>query len=106
MPETGGSAADLIMNYIRSLKARDADPSFRAWIDESAEAVLTVEFEGDAPDSVAARLAQVRTAACSWRSRVTPVAPALRVGPAARPDAEAGLTQGSVLLPRNAANRG
>ena len=30
--------------------------SLRGWIDESAEAILTVEFEGDEPDTIAARL--------------------------------------------------
>ncbi len=41
----------------RSLSlARDADPAFRGWIDEAAEAILTVEFEGDDLGSVAARI--------------------------------------------------
>ena len=36
--------------------ARDADIAFRGWIDESAEAILTVEVEGDDPDSVAGKI--------------------------------------------------
>jgi len=36
--------------------ARDADLSFRGWIPEAAEAILTVEFEDDEPDLVAAKV--------------------------------------------------
>jgi FAD/FMN-containing dehydrogenase/Fe-S oxidoreductase len=36
--------------------ARDADLSFRDWIPDAAEAILIVEFEGDEPDSVAAKV--------------------------------------------------
>ena len=48
-PSLGASSCDLFDRRSLSL-ARDADASFRGWIDESAEAVLTVEFEGDDPD--------------------------------------------------------
>ena len=48
-PALGASSCDLFDRRSLSL-ARDADASFRGWIDESAEAVLTVEFEGDEPD--------------------------------------------------------
>jgi FAD/FMN-containing dehydrogenase/Fe-S oxidoreductase len=40
------SACDLFDWRLLSL-ARDADPQFRGWIDEAAESVLIVEFEGD-----------------------------------------------------------
>jgi FAD/FMN-containing dehydrogenase/Fe-S oxidoreductase len=53
------SSCDLFDRRSLSL-ARDADLSFRGWIDESAEAILTVEFEGDAPGSISARIHQVR----------------------------------------------
>jgi FAD/FMN-containing dehydrogenase/Fe-S oxidoreductase len=55
----GASSFDLFDRRSLSL-ARDADPSFRGWIDESAEAILTVEFEGDEPGSITARIHQVR----------------------------------------------
>ena len=45
VPELGPTSCDLFDRRSLSL-ARDADASFRGWIDESAEAVLTVEFEG------------------------------------------------------------
>ena len=35
--------------------ARDADPQFRGWIDEAAEAVLVVEFESDDQEEVVAK---------------------------------------------------
>ncbi len=45
----------------RSLSlARDASASFRGWIDESAEAILTIEFEGDDFGEISGRLQQVR----------------------------------------------
>ena len=48
----------------RSSLARDADASFRGWIDESAEAILTVEFEGrGATTRSPPRLHQVRETA-------------------------------------------
>ena len=36
--------------------ARDADLALRGWIDEAAQAILTVEVEGDDPDSVAGKI--------------------------------------------------
>ncbi len=58
----GASSCDLFDRRSLSL-ARDADASFRGWIDESAEAVLTVEFEGSESDVIAARLREVRETA-------------------------------------------
>ena len=43
--------------------ARDADPRFRGWIDEAAESVLIVEFEGDGPEEVAEKVGAARRAA-------------------------------------------
>ena len=61
-PELAASSCDLFDRRSLSL-ARDADASFRGWIDESAEAVLTVEFEGNEPDVIAAKLRLVRESA-------------------------------------------
>ncbi|MFI5459382.1 MAG: FAD-binding and (Fe-S)-binding domain-containing protein, partial [Isosphaerales bacterium] len=54
-PSFGPSSCDLFDRRSLSL-ARDADASFRGWIDERAEAVLTVEFEGNEPDEVAGKV--------------------------------------------------
>ena len=59
VPELGATSCDLFDRRALSL-ARDADASFHGWIDESAEAVLTIEFEGQEIDSIAARLRNVR----------------------------------------------
>lgn len=49
------SACDL--HDWRSIRlVRDAVPIFREWIDEEAEAILIVEFEGDDPDEVVGRI--------------------------------------------------
>jgi FAD/FMN-containing dehydrogenase/Fe-S oxidoreductase len=61
-PSLDASSCDLFDRRSLSL-AREADASFRGWIDESAEAILTVEFEGDERDSIAARLRRVRETA-------------------------------------------
>ena len=53
-PEFAPCSCDLFDRRSLSL-ARDADLSFRGWIPEAAEAILTVEFEGDEPESVAAK---------------------------------------------------
>jgi FAD/FMN-containing dehydrogenase/Fe-S oxidoreductase len=53
-PDTGASSCDLFDRRSISL-ARDADLSCRGWIDEAAEAILTVEFEADDPGVVAAK---------------------------------------------------
>ena len=45
-PAVRPSSCDLFDRRSLSL-AREADASFRGWIDEAAEAILTVEFEGD-----------------------------------------------------------
>ncbi|MGC8638835.1 MAG: FAD-binding and (Fe-S)-binding domain-containing protein [Isosphaeraceae bacterium] len=54
--------------------ARDADPRFRGWIDEAAESVLIVEFEGDCAQDVAdkARLLEDRLTRAG-RLRAEPV---------------------------------
>lgn len=39
--------------------ARDAEPAFRAWIPEVAEAAVVVEFEGDSAEEVSARARKV-----------------------------------------------
>ena len=49
------SVCDLYDWRLLSL-ARDADPRFRAWIDEAAESVLIVEFESDRPEEVAGKI--------------------------------------------------
>ncbi len=68
------ASCDLFDRRALSL-ARDADVSLRGWIDESAEAILTVEFEGDCPGSIATILGQVReTAARSGTLVSEPVA--------------------------------
>ena len=54
-PSFGASSCDLFDRRSLSL-ARDADASFRGWIDEAAEAILTVEFEGNDPDEVAGKV--------------------------------------------------
>ena len=54
-PALGASSCDLFDRRSISL-ARDADPSCRGWIDEAAEAILIVEFEGDDPDVVAGKV--------------------------------------------------
>ena len=61
-PAIGATSCDLFDRRSLSL-ARDADLSFRGWIDEAAEAVLTVEFEGPDPDLIAAKLRELRTSA-------------------------------------------
>jgi Fe-S oxidoreductase len=58
----GASSCDLFDRRSLSL-ARDSDASYRGWIDESAEAVVTIEFEGQEPDVIAARLRDVRETA-------------------------------------------
>ena len=59
VPELGPTSCDLFDRRALSL-ARDADASFHGWIDESAEAVLTIEFEDQQFDSIAATLRNVR----------------------------------------------
>ena len=54
-PALGASSCDLFDRRSISL-ARDADPLCRGWIDEAAEAILTVEFEGSDLAQVAARV--------------------------------------------------
>jgi FAD/FMN-containing dehydrogenase/Fe-S oxidoreductase len=49
------SACDLFDWRLLSL-ARDADPQFRGWIDEAAESVLIVEFEGDHHDEITGKV--------------------------------------------------
>jgi FAD/FMN-containing dehydrogenase/Fe-S oxidoreductase len=68
------ASCDLFDRRALSL-ARDADLVLRGWVDESAEAILTVEFEGDEPDSISSRLAQVRETAARTGTLVSePVA--------------------------------
>jgi FAD/FMN-containing dehydrogenase/Fe-S oxidoreductase len=57
--ELDPTSVDLFDRRALSL-ARDADASFRGCIDESAEAVLTIEFEGPETDSISAMLRDVR----------------------------------------------
>ena len=52
---SGASSCDLFDRRSISL-ARDADASCRGWIDEAAEAIFIVEFEGDDPEQVAAKV--------------------------------------------------
>ncbi len=54
-PALEASSCDLFDRRSISL-ARDADSSCRGWIDEAAEAILTVEFEADDPEVVAGRI--------------------------------------------------
>jgi FAD/FMN-containing dehydrogenase/Fe-S oxidoreductase len=53
--DLGASSCDLFDHRSISL-ARDADPACRAWIDEAAEAILIVEFEGDDPEQLAGKI--------------------------------------------------
>ena len=53
--DLGASSCDLFDHRSISL-ARDADPSCRGWIDEAAEAILIVEFEGDDPEQLAGKI--------------------------------------------------
>ncbi len=53
--ELDPSVCDLYDWRLLSL-ARDADPRFRAWIDEAAESVLIVEFESDHADEVVGKI--------------------------------------------------
>jgi FAD/FMN-containing dehydrogenase/Fe-S oxidoreductase len=62
VPELGATSCDLFDRRALSL-ARDTDASFHGWIDESAEAVLTIEFEAQEIDSITARLRDVRETA-------------------------------------------
>ena len=64
------SSCDLFDRRSLSL-ARDADASFRGWIDEAAEAVLTVEFEGDDPDVVADKVRLLGERAIRTRALVS-----------------------------------
>jgi len=57
-PAWAASSCDLFDRRSVSL-ARDADSMLRGWIDEAAEAILTVEFEGNDPDAVAGQVRQV-----------------------------------------------
>jgi FAD/FMN-containing dehydrogenase/Fe-S oxidoreductase len=54
-PAHAPSSCDLFDRRSLSL-ARDADASLRGWIDENAEAVLTVEFESNEPDEATAKV--------------------------------------------------
>ena len=68
-PAFGASSCDLFDHRSISL-ARDADPSCRGWIDEAAEAILIVEFEGDEPEPVAGKIRllgeRARRGRASW----------------------------------------
>ena len=60
-----GAARSVLLRATCSTGGRSAwratpTRSFRGWIDEAAEAILTVEFEGDEPDAIAARLRGVQ----------------------------------------------
>ena len=63
------SSCDLFDRRSASL-ARDADASFRGWIDESAEAILTLEFEEKSRGSIAAKIHQVRETAAHGDARL------------------------------------
>jgi FAD/FMN-containing dehydrogenase/Fe-S oxidoreductase len=55
----------------RSLSlARDADASLRDWIDEGAEAILTVEFESNEPETVASKVRRLTEWAARSRALV------------------------------------
>ncbi len=66
----GAVSSDLYDRRSVSL-ARDADASCRAWIDDAAEAILTVEFEGDDPGDVAARARSFGQTARRFRGLVS-----------------------------------
>jgi FAD/FMN-containing dehydrogenase/Fe-S oxidoreductase len=65
------SSCDLFDRRSLSL-ARDADIALRGWIPEASEAILTVEFEGDDPDSVAAEVRRLNDWAERRRGVVSP----------------------------------
>jgi len=69
-PSFAASSCDLFDRRSLSL-ARDADASFRVWIDEGAEAVLTVEFESSEPDQVAAKVRRLSDRAIARRALVS-----------------------------------
>src|SRR5262249_932991 len=71
-PSFAPASCDLFDRRSLSL-ARDADPSFRTWIDDGAEAILTVEFEGDDPAAVAGCVRRLSGVAA--RSRILVQAP-------------------------------
>jgi FAD/FMN-containing dehydrogenase/Fe-S oxidoreductase len=67
---SGPSSCDLFDR--RSVRlARGADASFREWIDEAAESVLTVEFEADDPDEVTEKVRLIGERAVGTRSLVS-----------------------------------
>ncbi len=68
----GPSSCDLFDRRSLSL-AREADSSIRSWIDEPAEAVLSVEFEGDDADLVQDKLRLVSDRAVKKRAGLRPV---------------------------------
>jgi FAD/FMN-containing dehydrogenase/Fe-S oxidoreductase len=57
--DLGPSACDLFDRRSLSL-ARDADNSFREWVGEAAESLLSVEFEADDADCIAAKIRLLR----------------------------------------------
>jgi FAD/FMN-containing dehydrogenase/Fe-S oxidoreductase len=67
--DMAASSCDLFDRRSISL-ARDADLSCRGWIDEAAEAILTVEFEADDPEVVAGKFRLVRERADRARALV------------------------------------
>jgi len=69
-PSFAASSCDLFDRRSLSL-ARDADASFRSWIDEGAEAVLTVEFESNEPDEVAGKVRRLSDRAVQRRALVS-----------------------------------
>jgi len=69
-PSFAPSSCDLFDRRSLSL-ARDADASFRGWIDEGAEAILTVEFESNEPDEVAGKVRRLSELAARRRALVS-----------------------------------
>jgi FAD/FMN-containing dehydrogenase/Fe-S oxidoreductase len=69
-PAMEASSCDLFDRRSVSL-VRDADPFCHAWIDEGAETILTVEFEGDDLDVVAAKVRLVAERAKRTRALVS-----------------------------------
>jgi FAD/FMN-containing dehydrogenase/Fe-S oxidoreductase len=66
----GPSSCDLFDR--RSVRlARRADGSFREWIHEATESVLTVEFEGDDPDEVTEKVRLIGERAVRTRSLIS-----------------------------------
>jgi FAD/FMN-containing dehydrogenase/Fe-S oxidoreductase len=65
-PSYAPSSCDLFDRRSLSL-ARDADLSVRGWIDETAEAIVTVEFESHDPDEVAGKIRRLSDRAVQKR---------------------------------------